>query len=60
MPTFSESDLVLPALEVIAAHPNGIGTSRLLTLLRRELKPTGDDLEILGGRADSSVKKSEI
>jgi predicted HNH restriction endonuclease len=52
MPTISESDLVIPALELIAAHPQGIGTSRLSSLLRRQLKPTGDDLLILAGRGD--------
>jgi predicted HNH restriction endonuclease len=52
MPTISESDLVIPALELIAAHPQGIGTSRLSSFLRRQLKPTGDDLLILAGRGD--------
>jgi hypothetical protein len=52
MPTISESDLVIPALELIAAHPQGIGTSRLSSLLRRQLKPTGDDLLTLAGRGD--------
>jgi hypothetical protein len=50
MPTFSEPDLVIPALEIIAAHPDGIGTSELLSLLRRQLQPAGEDLEILAGR----------
>jgi hypothetical protein len=52
MPTYSESDLVIPALEIIAAHPHGLGTSRLSSLLRRKLKPTGDDLLILAARND--------
>jgi hypothetical protein len=57
MPTFSESDLVLPALEVIAAHPRGIGTSELSSFLRRQLKPTDDDLEILAGRGDDKFSQ---
>jgi predicted HNH restriction endonuclease len=57
MPTYSESDLVLPAAEIIAAHPDGIDTSGLLTLLRRQLKPTGDDLEILAGRGDDKFSQ---
>jgi hypothetical protein len=57
MPTFSESDLVIPALGVIAAHPHGIGTSRLSSLLRRELKPTGDDLLILVMRSDDKFSQ---
>jgi hypothetical protein len=57
MPTFSETDLIIPALEVIAAHPDGIDTSELLSLLRRQLKPTGDDLEILAGRNDDKFSQ---
>jgi hypothetical protein len=57
MPTFSESDLVIPALEIIAAHPDGIDTSGLLSLLRRQLKPTGEDLEILAGRNDDKFSQ---
>ncbi len=57
MPTFSESDLVIPALQIIAASPDGIGTSELLSLLRRQLKPTGDDLEILAARNDDKFSQ---
>ena len=57
MPTFSELDLIIPALEVIAAHPDGIDTSELVSLLRRQLKPTGDDLEILAGRNDDKFSQ---
>ena len=53
MPTFSESDLVIPALEIIAAHPDGIDTTGLLSLLRRQLKPTGEPAATI-----SSAKKS--
>ncbi len=57
MPTYSESDLVIPALETIAAHPDGIETSELLSLLRRKLKPTGEDLEILANRHDDKFSQ---
>jgi hypothetical protein len=57
MPTYSESDLVIPALEVIAVHSDGIDTTELLSLLRRKLKPTGDDLEILAGRNDDKFSQ---
>jgi predicted HNH restriction endonuclease len=57
MPSFSESDLVVPALRVIAAHPDGIDTSELSSLLRRQLKPIGDDLEILARRNDDKFSQ---
>jgi hypothetical protein len=57
MPTFSEPDLIIPALEIIAARPNGISTSELLRLLRRQLKPSGDDLEILANRSDDKFSQ---
>ena len=50
--TYSESDLIVPALAIIGAHPDGITTSDLLSALRRELKPKGDDLELLENRSD--------
>jgi hypothetical protein len=57
MPTFSEPDLVIPALEIIAAHPDGVGTTELLSHLRRQLKPTGEDLETLAGRSDDKFSQ---
>ena len=57
MPTFSKSDLVIPALEIIAASRDGIGTSELSSILRRQLKPTGDDLDILAGRNDDKFSQ---
>ena len=50
--TYSEFDLIVPALAIIGAHPDGITTSDLLSALRRELKPKGDDLELLANRSD--------
>jgi hypothetical protein len=43
-PVYSESDLVVPALAIIADHPEGIDTTDLSSQLRRQLKPSGDDL----------------
>ncbi len=57
MPAYSEPDLVIPALQIIAAHPDGIGTSELSLLLRRQLKPTGDDLVMLAGRHDDKFSQ---
>jgi hypothetical protein len=50
--TYSESDLIVPALAIIGAHHDGITTSDLLSELRRELKPKGDDLKLLANRSD--------
>jgi len=52
VPTFSESELIIPALETIDAHPNGITTANLLKELRRRLRPSGDDLKLLANRRD--------
>jgi hypothetical protein len=57
MPSYSESDLIFPALEIIAAHPDGIDTSALSSLLRQQLRPTGDDLEILANRTDDKFSQ---
>ncbi len=55
--TYSESDLIVPALAIIGAHPDGITTSDLLSALRRELKPKGDDLELLANRSDDKFSQ---
>jgi hypothetical protein len=57
MPTYSESDLVVPAAEIIAAHEHGIGTTKLLRLLRKQLRPSGDDLTILADRNDDKFSQ---
>ncbi len=49
---YSESDLVVPALAEIERYPEGIETAALLIALRRTLRPEGDDLLLLEGRAD--------
>jgi hypothetical protein len=50
---YSGSDLIVPAVAIIAAHPDGIGTSELSTLLRRQ----GEDLEPLKKRADDKFSQ---
>src|SRR5262249_43046790 len=57
MPTYSESDLVVPALVIIAEHPDGISTSELSDQLRTRLEPSGDDLTILAGRSDDKFSQ---
>lgn len=52
MAVYSEADLVVPALEEICQHPDGITTSDLQIALRRALRPSGEDLFLLANRAD--------
>ncbi len=51
---YSESELVLPALETLIkrGRTNGTGTTELIAALRERLKPEGADLVILKGRQD--------
>ncbi len=57
MPTYSESDLIVPATAIIAAHPGGIGTTELSKQLRSQLRPSGDDLTILANRNDDKFSQ---
>jgi hypothetical protein len=57
VPTYSESDLIVPATIAIAAQPDGIGTSELLQILRSQLKPSGDDLTLLDNRSDDKFSQ---
>lgn len=57
MTTYSESDLIIPALEIIAAHSDGITTAKLSKELRRRLRPTGDDLSPLANRQDDKFSQ---
>jgi len=57
MPIYSESDLIVPAVTIIAGHPNGIETSELLKMLRSQLRPSGDDLTILANRTDDKFSQ---
>ena len=52
LPTYSEPDLIVPALKIIEQHPQGILTSSLINSLRKALRPSGSDLVLLGGRRD--------
>ena len=56
MARISEPELVLPALKVIADNP-GISTSELIDKLEEELKPTGEDLQILTSRGDNKFSQ---
>src|SRR5688500_8600030 len=57
-PPYSESDLVLPALSILAdAYPNSVATGTLSARLRKVLKPEGDDLTILAGRSDDKFSQ---
>lgn len=57
MAVYSETDLVVPALELIAARPDGITTSELQSELRASLRPSGDDLTLLDGRSDDKFSQ---
>jgi predicted HNH restriction endonuclease len=54
---YSESDLIVPALAIIAAHPEGIGTTELSSLLRQQLNPSGRDLELNLNRSDDKFSQ---
>ncbi|MCD8566793.1 MAG: hypothetical protein LRY36_02605 [Alphaproteobacteria bacterium] len=50
----SETDLVIPALRVMATKPNGfITTENLIQELEDIFQPTGKDANILDGRNDT-------
>src|SRR5262245_24934079 len=57
MPLYSESDLVVPAVVIIAANPEGITTTELSKQLRQRLEPSGDDLTLLAGRSDDKFSQ---
>lgn len=52
MRRISESDLVLPTLRALHKNKNGLSTADLQSILRKKLKPRGDDLILLVGRND--------
>jgi predicted HNH restriction endonuclease len=54
---YSETDLVVPALEIIARRPDGITTTELQSQLRASLRPSGDDLTLLDGRNDDKFSQ---
>lgn len=53
MTSYSEGDLIIPALRVIRENSDDINTSDLRKFLERKLDPSGDDLKILSGRPDT-------
>ena len=56
MGRITESELVLPALRIIADNP-GISTSDLIEKLTEQLRPAGEDLEILDNRTDTKFSQ---
>ena len=52
MATYSERDLIIPALQAMRRQP-GLITSNLINALTDELRPTGRDAQTLGGRRDT-------
>lgn len=56
MGRITERELVVPALRTIANIP-GISTSELIESLTEELRPTGEDAEILAGRSDTKFSQ---
>ena len=54
MTDYTESQLVLPALEAMSLTPRGyISTSELIRVLESKMTPSGYDAEILDGRRDT-------
>ncbi len=53
MSNFSEPELVLPTLELLAAHPGGLSTTDLIEKLTELFNPDGHDAEILANRQDT-------
>ena len=52
MTNFSEYDLTIPSLKIIANAKDGIDTQKLIKSLRLALKPNGEDTLILANRSD--------
>jgi predicted HNH restriction endonuclease len=50
---YTESDLIIPALQFMQQNPKGVTTSQLITHLIDILKPSGHDMEIISGRNDT-------
>ena len=55
--TYSESELIIPALKIISERPDGITTAELIIALREELKPSGSDVKPLKGRNDDAFSQ---
>ena len=50
---YTESDLVIPTLEILDKKPSGISTSDLIKELTIRLRPIGVDAQILANRKDT-------
>jgi len=50
---YTESDLIIPALQFFKENPQGVTTSQLIKHLEKVLKPSGHDMDILAGRKDT-------
>lgn len=50
---YTETDLIIPALQFIKNNPSGVTTSQLITHLIDVLKPSGHDMETIAGRNDT-------
>lgn len=53
----SETELILPSLYLMSLNGGTITTSELIQKLRDIMKPTGEDLQILAGRADDKFSQ---
>lgn len=56
MSCFTERQIAVVALDIIRLYP-GIRTSQLIEKVRQEMKPTGEDLEILNDRDDDKFSQ---
>jgi len=53
----TETELILPSLYLMSLNGGRITTTELIKKLRDIMKPTGEDLEILSGRADDKFSQ---
>jgi len=53
----TETELILPSLYLMSLNGGRITTSELIQKLRDIMKPTGEDLQILTGRADDKFSQ---
>ena len=53
MPQYTESDLLIPALQALDSAGGTLSTSALIQILQNQLQPEGHDAEILDGRNDT-------
>jgi len=56
MTNYTENQIAPVAYEIIRANP-GIRTSSLIDRVREEMRPDGEDLEILAGRNDDKFSQ---